>query len=182
MTIGFVHVLGLTHEYTQIDSLATHCHLGSEPAQALAHCLLLVQIRDQLQFPVDGPLDMRPFTTGHIAQASSSPGDSCATHAGEVAAAPAATGPSSKRSKPSEAAAAGAACGAQTDAGLYRLQCVIEHIGRTLHGGHYVSYVRCGQKWLKCDDQKITEVRLITLPSAAWVGAMHARHGRSGSA
>jgi ubiquitin C-terminal hydrolase len=46
--------------------------------------------------------------------------------------------------------------------GLYRMICVIEHIGRTMNGGHYVAYVVHGQRWLKCDDTKVSEVCLAS--------------------
>lgn len=42
--------------------------------------------------------------------------------------------------------------------GMYRMVCVVEHIGRTMNGGHYVAYVRHRARWLKCDDTKVSEV------------------------
>lgn len=49
--------------------------------------------------------------------------------------------------------------GFKAGAGQYRLDCVIEHIGRRMHGGHYIAYVRHAGGWHRCDDQKIQPVR-----------------------
>ena len=57
-----------------------------------------------------------------------------------------------------------AACDAQ--GGLYRLHCVIEHIGRTMHGGHYIAYVRTAGRWLQCDDLRISEVSAARVQEA----------------
>ena len=64
------------------------------------------------------------------------------------------------------ATAAGTAPGAVKGAqpGRYRLHCVIEHVGTNMHHGHYVAYVRKGARWLRCNDEKIFEVRTLSPP------------------
>ncbi len=37
----------------------------------------------------------------------------------------------------------------------YKLYAVIVHYGRTIFGGHYVAFVREGDEWLLCDDEKV---------------------------
>ena len=61
----------------------------------------------------------------------------------------------------------GAAAAAEGGGGRYRLDCVVEHIGRTMNGGHYIAYVRHGAQWLKCDDMKVSVVRLVGCCTAA---------------
>ena len=100
---------------------------------------------------------MRPFTTRHVSHAACSPNASCATHGGDAAAASAAASP--RKRAPAHALPPPQASDLDAQQGLYRLQCVIEHIGRTMHGGHYVAYVRMQDKWLKCDDLKVSEAR-----------------------
>uniref|UniRef100_T1J5J5 USP domain-containing protein n=1 Tax=Strigamia maritima TaxID=126957 RepID=T1J5J5_STRMM len=41
----------------------------------------------------------------------------------------------------------------------YQLQAVIEHLGNWANGGHYIARVRHKTMWLKCDDERITEMR-----------------------
>jgi Ubiquitin carboxyl-terminal hydrolase len=98
------------------------------------HCCC-VQVRDALSFPVDELLDMAPYMAGLAPPTGKRPcGAGCRSAAG--------------------------AHGAAAADGRYQLHCVIEHIGRTMHGGHYVAYVRQGARWLKCDDLRISEVRV----------------------
>ncbi len=54
----------------------------------------------------------------------------------------------------------------------YDLYAIVDHIGKSMHGGHYYSYCENNDKWYKYDDSKITQITsnpssLIT--SAAYV-------------
>ncbi|KAF7995458.1 hypothetical protein HCN44_006565 [Aphidius gifuensis] len=45
------------------------------------------------------------------------------------------------------------------NSGLYTLQAVLTHRGRSSSSGHYVAWVRqTGDSWLKCDDETVTVV------------------------
>lgn len=44
------------------------------------------------------------------------------------------------------------------NSGLYRLQAVLTHRGRSSSSGHYVAWVRRGAAWLRCDDDAVTPV------------------------
>lgn len=57
------------------------------------------------------------------------------------------------------AAVLGGVAALEGGGGQYRLDCLVEHIGRTMNGGHYIAYVRHGAQWLKCDDMKVSPVR-----------------------
>ena len=41
----------------------------------------------------------------------------------------------------------------------YRVVGVVVHIGASIAQGHYVCYVRAGEKWMKADDETVTAVR-----------------------
>lgn len=38
----------------------------------------------------------------------------------------------------------------------YELKAVIVHLGKSVHNGHYVSYVRKGGKWVLFNDETVT--------------------------
>jgi uncharacterized UBP type Zn finger protein len=38
----------------------------------------------------------------------------------------------------------------------YRLKAVIIHLGKSVHSGHYVAYVKCGQDWVLFNDERVT--------------------------
>lgn len=101
-----------------------------------------------LRFPVDEPLDMAPYTTD-VVGCKSALGGGAVPDARALSAGGAAAG-----------TAPGAVKGAQL--GRYRLHCVIEHVGTNMHHGHYVAYVRKGARWLRCNDEKIFEVRTLS--------------------
>ncbi|XP_041984685.1 ubiquitin carboxyl-terminal hydrolase 14 [Aricia agestis] len=44
------------------------------------------------------------------------------------------------------------------NSGLYRLQAVLTHRGRSSSSGHYVAWVARGSGWLRCDDDAVTPV------------------------
>lgn len=44
------------------------------------------------------------------------------------------------------------------NSGLYRLQAVLTHRGRSSSSGHYVAWVARGDGWLRCDDDAVTPV------------------------
>jgi uncharacterized UBP type Zn finger protein len=39
----------------------------------------------------------------------------------------------------------------------YRLKAVIIHLGKSVHSGHYVAYVRHGDDWVLFNDEKVTK-------------------------
>ena len=41
---------------------------------------------------------------------------------------------------------------------MYKLQGVVEHQGETLWSGHYVSYVKEGERWYFIDDKVVKEI------------------------
>ena len=45
----------------------------------------------------------------------------------------------------------------------YRLMGIIVHIGSTIAGGHYVSYIRVRESWFKMNDETISNVRWTTV-------------------
>ena len=45
----------------------------------------------------------------------------------------------------------------------YSLRGVLTHIGRNLNSGHYISEVRKGTIWWKCNDDNITETSFENL-------------------
>ena len=40
---------------------------------------------------------------------------------------------------------------------------IVVHIGASIQGGHYVSYVRAGENWFKMDDDIVSTVRWLTV-------------------
>lgn len=38
----------------------------------------------------------------------------------------------------------------------YRLKAVIIHLGKSVHSGHYVAYVRSGEGWVLFNDERVT--------------------------
>ena len=38
----------------------------------------------------------------------------------------------------------------------YQLKAVIIHLGKSVHSGHYVAYVRRGGDWVLFNDEKVT--------------------------
>lgn len=45
------------------------------------------------------------------------------------------------------------------NSGMYTLQAVLTHRGRSSSSGHYVAWVRqTGDTWLKCDDETVTVI------------------------
>lgn len=40
----------------------------------------------------------------------------------------------------------------------YRLKAVVVHVGTSIHGGHFICYIRVGDIWNLCDDHKISAV------------------------
>jgi len=38
----------------------------------------------------------------------------------------------------------------------YRLKAVVIHLGRSVHSGHYVAYVRTDKGWVLFNDEKVT--------------------------
>ena len=48
--------------------------------------------------------------------------------------------------------------GIKEDVQRYRLRGVIEHSGKTTKEGHYVAYVREGEKWTRWDDETSTVI------------------------
>eukprot|EP00966_Prymnesium_polylepis_P283643 6553112-Prymnesium_polylepis.1 len=50
--------------------------------------------------------------------------------------------------------------------GSFDLCAVVVHAGATIECGHYYAYVRDGQRWLKCNDQKVESVRWETVAEA----------------
>ena len=47
----------------------------------------------------------------------------------------------------------------------YTLQAILEHKGTGTGGGHYIVYIRAGDKWQKRDDAKVTEYIGPALPT-----------------
>ena len=45
----------------------------------------------------------------------------------------------------------------------YRLMGIVVHIGASIQGGHYVSYVHAGENWFKMDDHIVSTVRWQTV-------------------
>ena len=45
----------------------------------------------------------------------------------------------------------------------YRIMGIVVHIGASIQGGHYVSYVHGGEKWFKMDDHIVSTVRWQTV-------------------
>ena len=39
----------------------------------------------------------------------------------------------------------------------YRLKAVIIHLGKSVHSGHYVAYVRHNDDWVLFNDEKVTK-------------------------
>lgn len=39
----------------------------------------------------------------------------------------------------------------------YELHAVIVHLGKSVHSGHYIAYVRKGGKWILYNDSKVYE-------------------------
>ena len=44
----------------------------------------------------------------------------------------------------------------------YEVVGVVEHIGRSMNGGHYVAYVKKNNQWLRCDDERIIALNTNT--------------------
>ena len=41
---------------------------------------------------------------------------------------------------------------------MYDLRAIVVHSGASIHEGHYYAFVRCGARWLKFDDEIVSEV------------------------
>lgn len=46
----------------------------------------------------------------------------------------------------------------------YRLRAVVSHLGRSVSGGHYISYIRQEERWFVCDDRDVYEVDSEEVP------------------
>lgn len=49
---------------------------------------------------------------------------------------------------------------------MYELKSVVEHLGETLHAGHYRAFLRFPQSWYCCNDDHITESDTATVHGA----------------
>ena len=48
----------------------------------------------------------------------------------------------------------------------YTLECIIEHIGKSPHIGHYKAYLRIDNRWRCCDDHRVTDMTEAELPAS----------------
>lgn len=46
----------------------------------------------------------------------------------------------------------------------YRLKCAIVHLGRSVHHGHYVVYIKKNKEWVLFNDEK------TTIPEEKFIG------------
>lgn len=38
------------------------------------------------------------------------------------------------------------------------MYAVVVHVGKQVHGGHYISYIKHNGHWYECDDEKVEPV------------------------
>lgn len=49
-----------------------------------------------------------------------------------------------------------AAQGEKASHTVYQLRGVVIHLGKSVHSGHYVAYVKHGEEWILFNDEKVT--------------------------
>ena len=45
----------------------------------------------------------------------------------------------------------------------YRVMGIVVHIGSSIANGHYMSYVRAGENWMKANDETVTSFRMYVI-------------------